>query len=169
MCPGSSAAVVDTFTGRRQNAYSPLTPWGGESILQQPFAGMRLPFGSSLVGVTSVALEPGTRSVVPATLSTPLEGAGRHASGRRLPVKRDDLTGLGIGEDKLPRLDLLRADTLACSRGPLAIVGAEQIQAKVQARIDVGVEYLMLHTLTADPAQLELIAEHVIEPFGGAR
>lgn len=45
----------------------------------------------------------------------------------------------------------------------------EQIQAKVQARIDVGVEYLMLHTLTADPAQLELIAKHVIEPFGGAR
>jgi len=31
------------------------------------------------------------------------------------------------------------------------------------------VEYLMLHTLTADLAQLELIAKHVIEPFGGAR
>jgi hypothetical protein len=45
----------------------------------------------------------------------------------------------------------------------------EQIQTKVQARIDAGVAYLMLHTLTADPAQLELIAKHVIEPFGGAR
>ncbi len=45
----------------------------------------------------------------------------------------------------------------------------DQIQAKIQARIDVGVEYLMLHTLTADPAQLELIAKHVIKPFGGAR
>lgn len=45
----------------------------------------------------------------------------------------------------------------------------DQIQAKIQARIDVGVEYLMLHTLTADLAQLELIAKHVIRPFGGAR
>lgn len=45
----------------------------------------------------------------------------------------------------------------------------DQIQAKIQARIDVGVEYLMLHTLTADPAQLELIAKHVIRPFGSAR
>ena len=45
----------------------------------------------------------------------------------------------------------------------------EQIQTKVQARIDAGVEYLMLHTLTADPAQLELIAKHVIRPFGDAR
>lgn len=45
----------------------------------------------------------------------------------------------------------------------------DQIQAKIQARIDAGVEYLMLHTLTADLGQLELIAKHVIGPFGGAR
>lgn len=44
----------------------------------------------------------------------------------------------------------------------------EQIQAKVQARLDVGVEYMMLHTLSADVEQLELIAKHIIEPFGGA-
>jgi alkanesulfonate monooxygenase SsuD/methylene tetrahydromethanopterin reductase-like flavin-dependent oxidoreductase (luciferase family) len=40
-----------------------------------------------------------------------------------------------------------------------------EIQAKVQARIDVGVEYMMLHTLTADIEQVELIAKHIIEPF----
>jgi probable F420-dependent oxidoreductase len=39
------------------------------------------------------------------------------------------------------------------------------IQAKVQARIDAGVEYLMLHTLTADLNQLELIARHIVAPF----
>ena len=39
------------------------------------------------------------------------------------------------------------------------------IQGKVQARIDAGVEYLMLHTLTADVDQLELIARHIVEPF----
>lgn len=41
----------------------------------------------------------------------------------------------------------------------------DRIQAKVQARIDAGVEYLMLHTLTPDLEQLELIARHVVEPF----
>jgi probable F420-dependent oxidoreductase len=45
----------------------------------------------------------------------------------------------------------------------------DRIQAKVQARIDAGVEYLMLHTLTADLDQLELIARHVVEPFSRAR
>jgi probable F420-dependent oxidoreductase len=41
----------------------------------------------------------------------------------------------------------------------------DEIQRKVQARIDVGVEYLMLHTLTSDLEQLDLIARHVVEPF----
>ena len=41
----------------------------------------------------------------------------------------------------------------------------DAIQKKVQARIDAGVEYLMLHTLSADIAQLEAIARHVVEPF----
>jgi len=41
----------------------------------------------------------------------------------------------------------------------------DEIQAKVQARIDVGVEYMMLHTLTSDIEQVQLIAEHIVEPF----
>jgi len=41
-----------------------------------------------------------------------------------------------------------------------------EIQSKVQARIDAGVEYMMLHTMSADVEQLELIARHIIEPFG---
>jgi probable F420-dependent oxidoreductase len=44
----------------------------------------------------------------------------------------------------------------------------DEIQAKVQRRVDAGVEYLMLHTLTADVEQLELIAKHVVEPFRSA-
>jgi probable F420-dependent oxidoreductase len=44
----------------------------------------------------------------------------------------------------------------------------ERIQAKVQARIDAGVEYMMLHTLDADLEQLELIARHIVEPFRDA-
>jgi alkanesulfonate monooxygenase SsuD/methylene tetrahydromethanopterin reductase-like flavin-dependent oxidoreductase (luciferase family) len=44
----------------------------------------------------------------------------------------------------------------------------DEIQAKVQARIDAGVEYLMLHTLDSGLEQLELIARHVVEPFSGS-
>lgn len=38
----------------------------------------------------------------------------------------------------------------------------DDIVARLQARIDAGVEYVMLHTLTPDPAQLEDWIEHVI-------
>ena len=44
----------------------------------------------------------------------------------------------------------------------------EDIQKKVQARIDAGVEYLMLHSRSADVAQLDAIARHVVEPFRAA-
>lgn len=44
----------------------------------------------------------------------------------------------------------------------------EAIQAKIQDRIDAGVQYLMLHTLTADVDQLELMAKHVLNPFQNA-
>jgi alkanesulfonate monooxygenase SsuD/methylene tetrahydromethanopterin reductase-like flavin-dependent oxidoreductase (luciferase family) len=41
----------------------------------------------------------------------------------------------------------------------------DEIQAKIQARVDVGVEYMMLHTLTPNLEQLDLIARHIVEPF----
>jgi probable F420-dependent oxidoreductase len=44
----------------------------------------------------------------------------------------------------------------------------DEIQAKVQARIDAGAEYLMFHTLNAEIEQLELIAKHIVEPFSSA-
>jgi probable F420-dependent oxidoreductase len=43
----------------------------------------------------------------------------------------------------------------------------DDVQRGVQARIDAGVEYLLLHTMTADLRQLELFAKHVLEPFAG--
>lgn len=44
----------------------------------------------------------------------------------------------------------------------------DEIQQKIQTRIDVGVEYMMLHTLTPDLKQLDLIAKHIMEPFVNA-
>ncbi|HZU14324.1 MAG TPA: LLM class flavin-dependent oxidoreductase [Chloroflexota bacterium] len=41
----------------------------------------------------------------------------------------------------------------------------DEIQRKVQARVDAGVEYMMLHTLTPDLEQLDLIARHIVRPF----
>ena len=42
----------------------------------------------------------------------------------------------------------------------------DRIQEKVQARAAAGVECLMLHTLSADLDQLDLIAKHILGPFG---
>ena len=41
-----------------------------------------------------------------------------------------------------------------------------EIQQTIQDRVGIGVEYMMLHTLTPDLEQLDLIARHVLEPFG---
>jgi probable F420-dependent oxidoreductase len=42
----------------------------------------------------------------------------------------------------------------------------EKIQAMVEERRKVGIEYMFLHTLTADLSQLDLIAKHIVQPFG---
>ena len=41
----------------------------------------------------------------------------------------------------------------------------DDIQRKIQERIDAGVEEIFLHTMTADVRQLELFAEHILKPF----
>jgi alkanesulfonate monooxygenase SsuD/methylene tetrahydromethanopterin reductase-like flavin-dependent oxidoreductase (luciferase family) len=45
----------------------------------------------------------------------------------------------------------------------------DEIQRRVQERIDVGVEHIFLHTMTADLAQLELFAKHLLVPFKDVR
>jgi probable F420-dependent oxidoreductase len=41
----------------------------------------------------------------------------------------------------------------------------DELQRRIQERIDVGVEHMFLHTMTADTRQLELFAEHFLKPF----
>jgi probable F420-dependent oxidoreductase len=41
----------------------------------------------------------------------------------------------------------------------------DEVQRKIQDRIDIGVEHLFLHTMNADLGQLELFARHILEPF----
>ncbi len=45
----------------------------------------------------------------------------------------------------------------------------DDIQRRIQERIDAGVEEIFLHTMTADLRQLELFAEHILKPFASAR
>lgn len=44
----------------------------------------------------------------------------------------------------------------------------DNVQRQIQERIDVGVEHLFLHTMTADLGQLDLFARHLLEPFRNA-
>jgi probable F420-dependent oxidoreductase len=44
----------------------------------------------------------------------------------------------------------------------------DEIQKKIQLRIDAGIEHLFLHTMTADLGQLDLFARHLLTPFKGA-
>lgn len=42
----------------------------------------------------------------------------------------------------------------------------DEIQRQIQTRVDMGIEYMMLHTLTPDLEQLDLFKKHILEPFG---
>jgi probable F420-dependent oxidoreductase len=41
----------------------------------------------------------------------------------------------------------------------------DDIQKRIQERVDAGVEEIFLHTMTSDLRQLELFAKHILEPF----
>jgi 1-aminocyclopropane-1-carboxylate deaminase/D-cysteine desulfhydrase-like pyridoxal-dependent ACC family enzyme len=61
-----------------------------------------------------------------ATLPTPLERGPELPGGVRLWVKRDDLTGLGMGGNKARKLELLCGDAVARGARSLVTVGAAQ-------------------------------------------
>jgi 1-aminocyclopropane-1-carboxylate deaminase/D-cysteine desulfhydrase-like pyridoxal-dependent ACC family enzyme len=61
-----------------------------------------------------------------ATLPTPLEAGPRLPGGAQLLVKRDDLTGLGMGGNKARKLELLCGAARERGADVLVTVGAEQ-------------------------------------------
>lgn len=61
-----------------------------------------------------------------ATLPTPLERGPALPGGSRLWIKRDDLTGLGVGGNKARKLEFLCADALRSGARSLVTVGAAQ-------------------------------------------
>lgn len=63
-----------------------------------------------------------------AVLPTPLHRADRlcHALGREVWIKRDDLTGVGLGGNKIRKMELLAADARRAGADTLVGVGAPQ-------------------------------------------
>ena len=61
-----------------------------------------------------------------ATLPTPLERGPELPGGARLWVKRDDLTGLGVGGNKARKLEFLCGEALQAGARSLVTVGADQ-------------------------------------------
>ena len=41
----------------------------------------------------------------------------------------------------------------------------DDIQRRIQFRVDAGIEHLLVHTMTPDLGQLDLFAKHILEPF----
>ena len=70
--------------------------------------------------------QPKITHVTLATLPTPLEAGGKLPSGANLWVKRDDLTGLGVGGNKARKLEFLCAEAIDNDATCLVTVGAAQ-------------------------------------------
>ena len=64
--------------------------------------------------------------IILATLPTALENGGKLPSGANLWVKRDDLTGLGVGGNKARKLEFLCGDAVQNGAKSLVTVGASQ-------------------------------------------
>ena len=69
---------------------------------------------------------PRVSRITLATLPTPLEAGGKLQSGANLWVKRDDLTGLGVGGNKARKLEFLCAEAIDNDATCLVTVGAAQ-------------------------------------------
>src|SRR4026209_267149 len=61
-----------------------------------------------------------------ALLPTPLERGPQLVGGQRLWVKRDDLTGLGMGGNKVRKLEFLSGGAISASARSVVTVGAAQ-------------------------------------------
>ncbi len=70
--------------------------------------------------------QPKITRVTLATLPTPLEAGGKLPSGANLWIKRDDLTGLGVGGNKARKLEFLCGEALDNNATCLITVGAAQ-------------------------------------------
>jgi 1-aminocyclopropane-1-carboxylate deaminase/D-cysteine desulfhydrase-like pyridoxal-dependent ACC family enzyme len=98
-----------------------------------------------------------------ATLPTPLEEGPPLPSGARLLVKRDDLTGLGMGGNKARKLELLCGAAQEAGADVLVTVGAEQsnharMTAAAGAVLGLETHLVLGGTPEAPPAGNQLLS-----------
>jgi len=98
-----------------------------------------------------------------ATLPTPLERGPVLPGGARLWVKRDDLTGLGMGGNKARKLELLCGAAQADGADTLITVGAGQsnhcrLTAAAGARLGWPVHLVLGGDAPAEPAGNQLLS-----------
>jgi 1-aminocyclopropane-1-carboxylate deaminase/D-cysteine desulfhydrase-like pyridoxal-dependent ACC family enzyme len=98
-----------------------------------------------------------------ATLPTPLEPGPPLPGGARLWVKRDDLTGLGLGGNKARKLELLCGAALAAGADVLVTAGAGQSNhcrttAAAGARLGLPVHLVLGGPEVAEPAGNQLLS-----------
>ncbi len=104
-----------------------------------------------------------------ATLPTPLERGPLLPGGARLWVKRDDLTGLGMGGNKARKLEHLCGSALAEGADTLVTVGAGQsnhcrMTAAAGARLGLDV-----HLVLGGPAPERPAGNQLLSALFGAR
>ncbi len=98
-----------------------------------------------------------------ATLPTPLERGPELPGGVRLWVKRDDLTGLGLGGNKARKLEFLCGDAVATGARSLVTVGAGQsnhcrMTAAAGAVLGLEVHLVLAGDPPASPTGNQLLA-----------
>ena len=101
--------------------------------------------------------QPKINRVTLATLPTPLESGGKLQGGANLWVKRDDLTGLGVGGNKARKLEFLCGEALDNDATCLVTVGAAQsnhcrMTAAAGARLNLATHLVLSG---AKPKRLE--------------
>jgi D-cysteine desulfhydrase family pyridoxal phosphate-dependent enzyme len=99
-----------------------------------------------------------------ATLPTPLEKGPLVEGGAQLWVKRDDLTGLGVGGNKARKLEYLCADAIAHGARSLITVGAAQsnhcrMTAAAGARLGLEVHLVLSGDRPDRPTGNQLLSQ----------
>lgn len=103
-----------------------------------------------------------------ATLPTPLERGPDLPGGGRLWVKRDDLTGLGVGGNKARKLEYLCGEALAADADVLVTVGAAQsnhCRTTAAAGAVLGIE---THLVLSGDRVVPLVGNQLLSDLFGA-
>ena len=105
------------------------------------------------------------------TFPTPiqeLENLSEHLGGPRLFIKRDDLTGLGLGGNKLRKLEYAMAEALACGATTIITIGGPQsnhVRLTAAAANRLGLETILVLRGDEPPrATGNLLVDRILGP-----